>query len=221
MKALFLTLSILLSFFRIAAQQDTTSVLDTPVVFRPFTQIGVLYGQSWNDVSFSPRIAQGVYVGQRIAAVFRYTGQANLGIQVELAYDKRGWQETDTTTDAAYVRTVDYAELAFFSHLSLGKRSFRPFLLLGSFIGTPLSQTETIPANWPLNRSYYNSPLPNRWQYGLSGGLGLEVVLGGISLQVDGRYRTALGGYFAAGESSFTFSNGRGFAAQATIFVKL
>jgi len=200
---------------RLVAQADSTA-------FRPVTYLGVQYGQSWNEVNFSPAIQQGFLVGQRLAAVLRYVGEPHLGVQLEVAYDQRGWAEVQDALSTRYTRQIDYLDLAIFSHLSVGKGVVRPFLLLGSYLSYPIGETETIPADWqPDRQAYYGTPLPQRLQYGLAAGLGLEVVLGPVSLQLDGRYRSALGGIFSTNNSSFTFSNGRGLSAQVSLLVRV
>lgn len=193
--------------------------------FQPQTHLGIQYGMSWNEVRFSsPQVAQDYLLGQRLAAVLRYTSEKHLGIQLELAYDQRGWKEKIDSLSTNYTREISYLELAAFTHISIGKGAVRPLILLGSYLSYPLSETEFIPADWDASRSpYYGQPLPKRLQYGLAGGLGVEVVIGNISFQLDGRYRSALGGIFAAGDElvDFTFSNETGFTAQLTLSYRL
>jgi hypothetical protein len=202
---------------QLSGQKDSTA-------FQPQTYLGVQYGMNWNEVRFSPRIAQDYLEGQRLAAVLRYTSEKHLGIQLELAYDQRGWRERIDSLSTNYTREINYIELAAFTHISIGQGVVRPLVLLGSYLSYPLGETETIPADWDSFRApYYGQPLPVRLQYGLAGGLGLEVLLGNISLQLDGRYRSALGGVFATGDDSvnFTFSNETGFTAQLTLSYRL
>jgi hypothetical protein len=208
-------LGLALGSFQLAAQADSTA-------FRPLTHLGVQYGQSWNEVNFSPAIPQGFLAGQRLAAVLRYVGERHLGVQLEVAYDQRGWAEVQAELSTRYTRRIDYLDLAIFSHLSVGGGAVRPFVLLGSYLSYPIGETETIPADWqPDRQAYYGIPLPERLQYGLAAGLGLEVVLGPVSLQLDGRYRSSLGGIFSTNNSSFTFSNGRGLSAQVSLLVRV
>lgn len=192
--------------------------------FKPKTFLGIQYGQNWNEVRFSPRIDQELLQGQRLAAVLKYTSEKHLGVQVELAYDQRGWKESIDSLSTNYTREISYVELAAFTHISIGSGKVRPLILLGSYLSYPLNQTETIPADWdPFRFSYYGQPLPERLQYGLAGGLGVEFVLGALNIQIDGRYRSALGGIFATGDDlvSFTFSNQTGFTAQLTLAYRL
>lgn len=194
------------------AQEDSTA-------FRPQTYLGVQYGMNWNTVMFSPQIDQAPLMANRVGAVFRYVGQAHLGLQLEVAYDQRGWAEPREGLASNYTREIDYLEFAAFSHISIGNRSVRPLILLGSYLSYPVGQLETIPAGLDpsLYRDYYEEPLPERLQYGLAGGVGAEIYLGNLTLQLDGRYRSALGGIFSSSDNRFIFSNSQGFTAQASL----
>ena len=205
-------LILLLLSSSLSAQEDSTA-------FRPQTYVGVQYGMNWNTVMFSPQIDQGTLVANRVGAVFRYVGQAHLGVHLELAYDQRGWAEIRDGINSNYTREIDYLEFAAFSHISIGNRKVRPLVLLGSYLSYPIGQTETIPAELAAAdyRSYYLELLPERLQYGLAGGIGAEIYLGKLTLQLDGRYRSALGGIFSSSDNRFIFSNSQGFTAQASL----
>ena len=205
-------LILLLLSSALSAQEDSTA-------FRPQTYVGVQYGMNWNTVMFSPQIDQATLVANRVGAVFRYVGQAHLGVHLEVAYDQRGWAETRDGLNSNYTREIDYLEFAAFSHISIGKGTVRPLVLLGSYLSYPIGQAETIPAELAAAdyRSYYQEPLPERLQYGLAGGIGAEIYLGNLTLQVDGRYRSALGGIFSSSDNRFIFSNSQGFTAQASL----
>jgi hypothetical protein len=197
----------------LSGQKDSTG-------FQPQTYLGFQYGTNWNEVRFSPQINQDYLQGQRLAAILRHTSEKHLGIQLELAYDQRGWSESIDSLSTNYTREISYIELAAFTHISIGAGAVRPLILLGSYLSYPLQEIESIPADWDSSRAlYYGQPLPERLQYGLAGGLGVELVLEKISFQIDGRYRSALGGIFATGDElvNFTFSNQTGLTAQLTL----
>lgn len=208
---------VLLALHTLSAQTDTAAVAE----FRPLAFVGIQYGNSWNTVDFSPPVDQSTLTASRIGLQMRYEGEANLGLQVELALDGRGWAEAIDSVADRYERALQYLDLGLYSHIGIGKGRVKPFVLLGSYLSFPLSDEETLPADWPRTGAYYGEALPKRIQYGLAGGLGIEVIMGRIRLQLDGRYRSALGGLYPAGESAFTFSNGRGLAAQAAVLYRL
>jgi len=211
---IFLVISLVLLIQNITAQTDSTA-------FKPSFHFGAQYGLSWNTVQFSPVIQQTDFLGQRVGLVFRYTSDRHLGIHIEAAYDKRGWTETRNWLATNYTREIDYAELAFFTHIGIGNRRIQPIILLGSYLSYPINETETFTTEWmaePEERQlfYYGQKLPERLQFGLAGGLGFELVFNRFSLQIDGRYRSALGGIFATSDSTLTFSNSQGFTSQVS-----
>lgn len=193
------------------AQKDSTD-------FRPSFAFGVQYGMNWSDVRFSPVVQQNILQANRFALLMRYVSDPHLGIQVEAAYDQRGWEEKRDNLSSNYSRQVDYLDLSFLTYISIGKASVRPLILLGSFMSYPISQKETYPSEWSSNPLFhYGEDLPDRFQFGLKGGLGVEFFLKRFSIQLDGRYRSTLNGFFASKDSPFTFSNSKGFMAQASI----
>lgn len=215
--ALLLCAATLLALPTLTGQADTTAV----AAWRPLALVGVQYGNSWNKVDFSPPVEQSTLTASRIGLQMRYEGEHNLGLQVELALDGRGWAEEIDSVADRYERALQYVDLGLYSHIGIGKGRVKPFILLGSYLSFPLSDKETLPTDWPRTGGYYGAALPKRIQYGLAGGLGVEVRLGRMRVQLDGRYRSALGGLYAAGESAFTFSNAQGLAAQVAVLYGL
>ncbi len=217
-------LALAVLFFTLLTPKTSWSQEDS-TAFKPQTMIGLQFGMSWNEVNFSPQVAQqATLLANRFGALFRYTAEPHLGIQLEFAYDQRGWEETREGATSNYVRTIDYLELGAFTHISIGSGAVRPAIVLGSYLSYPIAQSETIPsdATWTdFPQAYYNVPLPERIQYGLAGGLGFELFFESFSFQVDARYRSALGGLFRAGEQDFTFSNSQGLTAQASLLIRL
>ena len=209
-KFLLVFIAVFLYSISLIAQKDST-------FFKSNFYIGLQYGMSWNDVQFSsPQVEQEIFQGQRLSFVLRYVSDPHLGIQLELGYDQRGWIEQKESFGSNYSRSIDYAELAFFTHISIGNGFIQPVILLGSYFSYPIGEKEIYPSEWATDPSfYYGKPLPERLQFGLAGGLGFEFCPKNtpISLLVDGRYRSSLAGIFSTNES-FTFSNSRGFMVQ-------
>lgn len=209
-KFLLLFIVALLSSIKLSAQKDST-------LFKPSFHVGLQYGMSWNDVQFSsPQLDQKTFQGQSISFVLRYVSDPHLGIQLELGYDQRGWIEKKDELNSDYSRSIDYAEIAFYTDINIGNGFIQPVILLGSYFSYPIDEKEIYPSEWQTDPYfYYGKPLPKRLQFGLAGGLGLEIVPKKypISILIDGRYRSSLAGIFSS-EESFTFSNSKGFIAH-------
>jgi hypothetical protein len=188
----------------------------------PQFHVGGWYGPSWNTVNFAPAINLATWQAYRFGAAFRYRSTPNLGVTVELGYDRRGWAEQQDNLATNYIRSIDYLELGFFTNIAIGRGRFQPVIILGPFLSYPLGESETLPADWdPAREPYYQQPLPTRLQYGLHGGLGFSFDFGPLVLQLDGRYRYGYNGIFPAGDYNLTFSQSQSITGQATLFVKL
>jgi hypothetical protein len=209
-------LLLLLASGQLPAQTDS-------IGFRPHFLFGGQYGFSWNQLRFSPTVSQTTLPGNRYSLVGRYIEAPNLGVQVEISYDQRGWAEQRDTLTSTYEQQIDYLELGLFSHFTIGKGAVRPLILLGSFLSVPVADSRALPSDWSVAfPAYYSEPLERRLQYGLAGGLGLQADFGPLLLQLDGRYRYALSNIFASGEGSdFTFSQSNGILASATLFLRI
>lgn len=75
--------------------------------------------------------------------VFCYTNEGNAGIQVEVNYAQKGWQEyLSTAQDSFYRRNLDYIEIPIYSHFEMGYKKIRPFINVGPYFA------------WQINDSY-------------------------------------------------------------------
>ncbi len=148
-------------------------VMAQPRLLEEEMYVGVHGGVIASMVSFTPTIEQSALnpqLGGNGGLIFRYAGHKVCGLQVELNYMRRGWHEVETN----YTRNIDYIEVPFLMHLSVGKK-FRGFLNLGPQIGYAIHESE---ANRPVkfvtgqHIAQYN-PIDTPFDWGLAGGLGM------------------------------------------------
>lgn len=101
------------------------------------------------------------------------------GLQVELNYSQRGWEEKIENNDDTYSRTMNYLEIPFLAHLAFGKeRGARFFLNLGPQVGFLLSENEKYSDPWdPIGRTHeqYGKMAENKFDYGIAAGGGMEL----------------------------------------------
>ncbi|NJB85913.1 hypothetical protein GGR26_001681 [Lewinella marina] len=193
------------------------------VDYRRF-QLGVVAGQAYQEVDFTPNASVTTYPGQRAGVALRYFDRQLVGFQAELAYDRAGWRE-DLGTAGAYERQTDYAELLILTQFSVGRGVVQPLFQIGPYLSAPLAERESLPpgydpATQPAN-TYYGRELPFRINYGLVAGLGLNLEIGPLTLQVDGRYRQGFSNLIKPGESQASTSIRRGYGGQAALFYAL
>jgi hypothetical protein len=198
------------------AQADSTA---TPA-FRPQLRIGVQGAIHWNKVGFSPQLDQEALPGNSLALVFSYISQPNLGIQIELATEARGWREVIDTFSGYYERRIRYLTLAPMTLVALGKGAFQPIIMAGPFVSFPLANEESIPALW-ATRAHYGDVFTQRIIYGITGGLGLQVNLDPVSIQAAGRYTAGFSSLFPLGQGGFNFSEPQAWEARIALLLRI
>lgn len=133
----------------------------------PETYVGITAGANGSMVNFSPGVRQTYLLGNNAGAIFRYISDKNLGVQAELLYMQRGWNEAGNM----FAHRLDYIDIPFLSHFYLG-RSFRVFFNLGPRIGFLFSEKtlynyfEDSDAVQHIRNADYN------FDYGFAAGLG-------------------------------------------------
>ncbi len=169
--------------------------------YRNNLALGVSGGMNFNTVTFSPSIKQGTHQGFNAGFSARYICEKYFamicGIQMEVNLSQRGWKEKiEDGSENTYQRTINYVEIPLLAHLAFGpERGVRFFINAGPQMGFYLSEKEEMggapwdPSNRPgdVTHQYGKSP-DNTFDYGITGGLGIEVRTGIGNFLAEGRY---------------------------------
>ncbi|MDR0540894.1 MAG: PorT family protein [Dysgonamonadaceae bacterium] len=187
--------------------------------FRSEWAFGVNAGVTLSRMGFLPRVPQTLLVQETGGFTARYISEKNCGVLVELNYSLRGWkEEADTVSHFnTYSRSLAYIEIPVLTHfyIDLGKRA-RMALNLGPQIGCNIGEKMlekkiVIPPNGEESTvpRYYDDDytVQRKFDYGIAGGLGLEVRTGIGSFILEGRYYYGL---------SDVFNNSRGDIFQSS-----
>jgi hypothetical protein len=169
--------------------------------------VGVNGGVNLNNVTFVPKIKQQRMTGLNGGLTVRYISEKYFamicGVQVELNYAQRGWNELiEDGTNNTYSRTMNYLEIPFFAHLAFGNENrAMGFLNLGPQIAFLLGEQETYSdaATWnPLGRVHeqYGKLAERDFDYGIAGGAGFELRTGVGRFIVEGRYYFGLADFY-------------------------
>lgn len=173
--------------------------------------IGVNGGMNMSKVDFSPSIKQKSLNGMSMGVTARYISEKYFkmlcGIQVELNYSQRGWNENiEDGSENTYSRTMNYLEIPLLAHLAFGKdamdRGVRFFINAGPQFGLFLSESEKMSDNWdpsarPNGVVYqYGKMVENKFDYGIAGGAGLELSTGIGHFLLEGRYYYGLSDFY-------------------------
>lgn len=193
--------------------------------------IGANAGAVHSSVSFVPSIRQQFNLGKTFGATARYTSEKFFflicGAQMEVNYVDRGWNELiEDGTGNEYKRHLSYLEIPFYAHLGVGReaRGAQGFLNIGPQIGFLLDSSEQYGGQEPWDITHrpnnvieqYGKDIEHSFEYGISGGLGVEIKTGAGNFILEGRYYFGLSDLFYNSKKDF-FAR----SANNTIYVKV
>lgn len=189
--------------------------------------VGVNGGVNINSVSFSPSVRQGSLITPTGGITLRYISEKYFGMicgaQLEINYSQQGWSEFyEDYPDLAYTRKMNYVNIPFLAHLAFGKegRGLQFFINAGPQIGWFISDSHTISGPWDnytgLIIEQHETPIDNKFDYGITGGAGVELRTKIGNFQVEGRYYYALSDFYGTTKKDY-FSR----AAHGVISVKI
>jgi len=167
--------------------------------------VGATGGGSMSFVDFSPRIKQTFQPGITGGITMRYTTEKYFSMlcaaQLEVNFAQRGWNELiDDGSENTYSCTTNYIEVPFLAHLSFGSegRGAQFFLNAGPAVGWYLNKKEfygfTTDHPWDVSArpnnvtAQYGKEVEKPFEYGITAGLGVELLTGIGHFTLEGRY---------------------------------
>ncbi|MBR5803455.1 MAG: PorT family protein [Bacteroidaceae bacterium] len=171
--------------------------------YRNNLAVGFNGGVTFNNITFSPNVKQSFHQGIVGGFTARYISEKYFsmicGLQVECNFSQRGWKEKiEDGTRNTYQRTLNYVELPFLAHLAFGadNRGTRFFINAGPQFAFFMNDKEERggqepwdPSHRPNNVIYqYGKAVENKLDYGITGGLGVELLTGIGHFLFEGRY---------------------------------
>ena len=173
--------------------------------------VGLNLGMNMTQVDFNPRIKQKSHNGMEFGVTARYMCEKYFnmmcGIQAEINYTQRGWKEDiDDGTGNTYSRTMNYVEIPLLAHLAFGKdaldKGIKFFVNMGPQVAFFLNEKEKMSENWdPSNRpngvnQQYGKMVEDKFDYGILGGLGMELSTKAGHFLLEGRYYYGLADFW-------------------------
>lgn len=200
--------------------------------------VGVNAGITFNEIGFDPLISQKAHTAASFGLTFRYTSEkfltAYCAFQAECNYVNLGWKEDIVSSDLTplpdtYQRNINYLQLPFLARLAWGKekKGLMFYVLLGPQVAFMLSEDASKSEVWTLNSNglpdrpngvseQYNLKIKNKFDYGITGGLGVELNTNIGHFLLEGRYYYGLSDIFGNAKRDF-FSRSN----HSTIVAKL
>ncbi len=178
--------------------------------------VGFNGGCVFDKMTFNPTIKQTFHGGGMLGVTFRYTCEkyfsSYCALQVEGNLAQMGWKELIETSTDTYQRTINYVQVPFLARLGWGKekKGVMGFIILGPQVGFYLSDSDKRGTSdgsegWTaetLNRrpnritAQYDLPIKNSFEYGITGGAGMEVNTSIGHFLLEGRYYYGLSDIF-------------------------
>jgi len=212
--------------------------------FEPEWNIGVGFGPTFSSVDFQTgNSAEKIKTksSQQYAGglAIRYLSEKNLGFILELNYSQLGWEQDFTDKDNpdryagfSHVHKLNYLEIPALTHIYFGNK-VRFIFNLGPKLSFLLSDSETMSSKLSdylasgqaaenfVTHQYYREA-ERRIDYGLMGGMGIELRTGIGSFMLEGRYTFGLADIYSNSKSDyFQRSANRVISAKLTYYVKL
>ncbi len=192
--------------------------------------VGVNGGYMMNTMNFEPKIKQNSKNAPTFGVTARYVCEKYFAsicaVQIELNYANLGWNELiEDGTGNTYVRNLSYIQMPMLMQMGWGRerRGAKFFINAGPQIGYYLGGSEEYgggewnPSHRPNNVNFqYGKEIENSFDYGIAGGLGLELSTAIGHFLLEGRYYYGLADAF---DNSKKGDFGR--SAHQTISVKL
>jgi hypothetical protein len=99
---------------------------------------------------------------------------------------------------------MNYVEVPFLAHLAFGKQ-FQFFLNLGPQVGFFLSESDVQHGDWSSVSTppQHGMPTEKKFDYGITGGAGVELRTGIGNFLVEGRYYYALSDFYGSTKKDY------------------
>lgn len=171
--------------------------------------LGASGGVALNTIAFDPTIKQTMHVGYTAGVVARFTSEkyfkALCSLQLELNYTQLGWKENVLNAQSqplpdTYRRDLHYLQLPMLARLAWGreKRGVMGYVLAGPQIGWCLGE-QTEQSAFTMNEegvpdrpnglyAQYGMSIEKKFDYGITGGLGMEINTRVGHFCIEGRY---------------------------------
>ena len=172
--------------------------------------LGAGGGVVFSTIDFMPSVEQTQHMGILGGISLKYITEKHLGLITELNYVQKGWTEAfEPDSEFSYQRTLSYLEMPFLTHIYFGNKT-RFIINAGPKISYLLGENQQMSSaladdlairreadpEAPIGVQYGSIDEMKRFDYGLLGGLGLELKTDIGDLNLEGRYYFGLADLF-------------------------
>jgi len=197
-------------------------IITTPYEF----SLGVSGGTTFSSVTFSPKVMQGTLMGATLGLTGRMTMGKYVGLQAELNYVQQGWEEAyEERPELKYSRRLDYLQFPLYTHIQFGGDNVKGFINVGPQIGYMIGESTKDGLNGEKpgreNRQH-DMPVEQKFEWGISGGGGIEIRTGIGYFLLEGRYLYSLGDiYSTKREDPFSKASGQTITTKISYLIPI
>ena len=192
------------------------------------------------NMSFVPSIPQKIIYSYQGGIAAKYVTEKHLGLLTEVNLTRKGWHEefdAEQEEEFAYERALTYIDVPFMTHVYFGNKTRFVFnagpqisLLIGENARMSQALSDDVEArkaaapDAPIGVQYAPRSEMKRVDYGLIGGMGLELRTAIGLFDLEGRYYFGLGDIFTSRRSDkayFTRSAHRVIMAKLTYYIQV
>jgi hypothetical protein len=226
------THAILWLILTVVSRAGAQIIVTTPYEFA----VGVSGGATFSSVAFSPKVEQRTLKGMTFGVTGRMTMGEYVGLQLEINYAQQGWDEffertnpaegaetvkpENLRTDYRYTRRLNYLQMPFYTRVQFGGKSVKGFINAGPQIGYFLSESthENLKGERPAKQ--HDMPLEKKFEWGISGGAGIEIRSAIGYFLLEGRYYYSFGDiYNTRVRDTFSKASGQVIIAKVSYLI--
>ena len=152
-------------------------------------------------------------MGATLGLTGRMTMGENVGLQAELNYSQQGWDEFyEDYPELKYSRRLDYIQMPLYTHVQFGGKTVKGFINAGPQIGFMIGESTKDQLNGEKPgrvNEQHDMPVEKKFEWGISGGIGIEIRTGIGYFTIEGRYLYSLGDIYKT-ESKNYFAKASG-----------
>ena len=165
-------------------------------------------------------------MGTTLGLTGRMTMGEYVGLQIELNYSQQGWKEEyGDNPEYQYSRRIDYLQFPFYTHIQFGGKNVKGFLNAGPQIGYMIGEsTKFNPVGEITGKvtAQHDMPVEKKFEWGISGGAGIEIRTGIGYFTLEGRYLYSLGDIYNTTRSDyFTKASGQTITTKISYLIPL
>ncbi len=217
-----LILTVLFCFMRYLDAQNPST---------PSNYLGINAGINTCRVSFTPKVNQKPLTAVEVGLVFRNMSERHVGLQLELNYARKGWIENRDSV-GKYRRDLEVIRLPLLAVFTAGSKTLRFSFLLGPYLSYLTSESETYDIAGfylitnPVTSNYlpyYGKQLDSNWEFGFTGGFGVELHTKIGVFGIRATYHHSLTNLFPLNASEFYYETSRSQVLHTgiTYFIKI